>query len=43
MKSYIINSDILIYFMKGKKEIVEQLTQIAPDDLYTTRIIIIQS
>lgn len=38
MKKYIIDSDILIYFLKGKKEVVEQLTQIAPSNLYTTRI-----
>ena len=38
MKKYIIDSDILIYFLKGRKEVVEQLTQIAPSNLYTTRI-----
>ena len=38
MKKYIIDSDILIYFLKGKKEVVEQLTQITPSSLYTTRI-----
>lgn len=38
MKNYIIDSDILIYFIKGKKEIVEQLMDIASNNLYTTRI-----
>jgi len=38
MKNYIIDSDILIYFLKGKKEVVEQLIKIPPYNLYTTRI-----
>ena len=38
MKKYLIDSDILIYFLKGKKEVVERLTQIPSDDLYISRI-----
>ena len=38
MKKYIIDSDILIYFIKGRKEIVEELTKIPPQNLYTTRL-----
>ena len=38
MSKYIIDSDILIYFIKGKQEVVEKLLQIAPHNLYTTRI-----
>ena len=38
MEKYLIDSDILIYFLKGKKEIVEKLTQIPTDDLYISRI-----
>ncbi len=34
----VIDSDILIYFLKGEKTIVQELTKIAPDELYTTRI-----
>ncbi len=38
MKRYIIDSDILIYFLKGKKEIVNKLLQIPSNNLFTTRI-----
>ncbi|MEA3490953.1 MAG: PIN domain-containing protein [Campylobacterota bacterium] len=38
MKKYLIDSDILIYFLKGKKEVVERLSQIPVDDLYISRI-----
>ena len=38
MEKYLVDSDILIYFLKGKKEVVERLTQISNDDLYISRI-----
>ena len=38
MKKYLIDSDILIYFLKGKQEVVERLLQIPIDDLYISRI-----
>ena len=38
MRKYIIDSDILIYFLKGKKEVVEKLSQIPMDNLYISRI-----
>lgn len=38
MKRYLIDSDILIYFLKGKQEVVERLSQIPIDDLYISRI-----
>ena len=38
MSKYIIDSDILIYFIKGKQEVVEKLLAIPPHNLYTTRI-----
>ena len=38
MKKYLIDSDILIYFLKGKQEVVEKLAQIPIDDLYISRI-----
>ena len=38
MKKYLIDSDILIYFLKGKHEVVEKLSQIPMDDLYISRI-----
>ena len=34
----VIDSDILIYFLKGEKTVVQELTKIAPNELYTTRI-----
>ena len=38
MKKYLIDSDILIYFLKGKQEVVKRLSQIPIDDLYISRI-----
>jgi predicted nucleic acid-binding protein len=38
MKKYLIDSDILIYFLKGKQEVVTRLAQIPLDDLYISRI-----
>ncbi len=38
MKKYLIDSDILIYFLKGKQEVVQRLSQIPIDDLYISRI-----
>jgi predicted nucleic acid-binding protein len=38
MKKYLIDSDILIYFLKGKQEVVEKLSHIPIDDLYISRI-----
>ena len=38
MKKYLIDSDILIYFLKGKQEVVEKLSRIPMDDLYISRI-----
>ncbi len=38
MKKYLIDSDILIYFLKGKQEVVQKLAQIPIDNLYISRI-----
>ena len=38
MKKYLVDSDILIYFLKGKQEVVEKLSCIPMDDLYISRI-----
>ena len=38
MKKYLIDSDILIYFLKGKQEVIEKLSHIPIDDLYISRI-----
>jgi len=38
MKKYLIDSDILIYFLNGKKETVEKLSKIPIDNLYISRI-----
>lgn len=38
MKSYIVDSDILIYFLKGKKEVIEKVIHIPQESLYITRI-----
>ena len=38
MKKYLVDSDILIYFLKGKQEVVQRLSQIPIDDLYISRI-----
>ncbi len=34
----ILDSDILIYFLKGEQRVVQELLKIAPNELYTTRI-----
>ena len=38
MKKYLIDSDMLIYFLKGKQEVVKRISQIPIDNLYTSRI-----
>ena len=38
MKKYLIDSDILIYFLKGKQEVVQRLSQIPINELYISRI-----
>ncbi len=38
MKKYLIDSDILIYFLKGKQEVVERLSKIPINELYISRI-----
>ena len=38
MKKYIVDSDMLIYFLKGKRDAVEILSHIPAEDLYITRI-----
>lgn len=38
MQKYILDSDMLIYFLKAKKEVVEKVLSIPMDNLYTTRI-----
>jgi predicted nucleic acid-binding protein len=38
MKEYLIDSDILIYFLKGRQEVVEKLSHIPIDYLYISRI-----
>lgn len=38
MKNYVIDTDILIYFLKGRKEVIEKLVKIPTDCLYTTRV-----
>ena len=38
MKKYLIDSDILIYFLKGKQEVVERLSKIHINELYISRI-----
>jgi predicted nucleic acid-binding protein len=38
MQKYLIDSDILIYFLKGKKEVVQKLSQVPIDNLYISRI-----
>jgi len=38
MKKYLIDSDILIYFLKGKREVVQRLARIPIDNLYISRI-----
>ena len=38
MAKLLLDSDILIYFLKGKQEIVEQFVKHSPDELLTSRI-----
>lgn len=38
MKRYVVDSDVLIYFLKGDKRAVTKLSQIAPMQLCTSRI-----
>lgn len=38
MKKYLIDSDVLIYFLKGKQEAVATLSGIPQSELYTSRI-----
>ncbi len=38
MKKYLIDSDILIYFLKGKQEVVQRLSQIPINSLYISKI-----
>ena len=38
MKKYLVDSDMLIYFLKGKQDAVEILSKIPTDNLYTSRI-----
>ncbi len=38
MKKYLIDSDILINFLKGKQEVVEILSKIPINELYISRI-----
>lgn len=38
MKKYILDSDILIYFLKGHKDVVESMTKIPISNLYITRV-----
>ena len=37
-QKYIIDSDILIYFLKGEKQIIEKIISLPKDDLYITII-----
>lgn len=34
----VIDSDILIYFLKGEKQVVGELLKVPPQELFTTRI-----
>ncbi|MGE4397723.1 MAG: PIN domain-containing protein [Sulfurimonas sp.] len=38
MRKYLIDSDMLIYFLKGKQEAVATLSGIPPSELYISRI-----
>jgi len=38
MKKYLLDSDILIYFLKGKQEVVERISKIPMDSLHISRI-----
>ena len=37
-KKYILDSDILIYFLKGEKEVIEKVLTLQNDELYITII-----
>jgi predicted nucleic acid-binding protein len=37
-KKYILDSDILIYFLKGEKEVIEKVLSLQNDELYITII-----
>ncbi len=37
-QKYILDSDILIYFLKGKKDVVEKIISLPKEDLYITII-----
>ena len=37
-QKYILDSDILIYFLKGEKDIIEKIISMPKDDLYITII-----
>ena len=38
MKKYVVDSDILIYFLKGDKKAIDKLSKIPAIQLYTSRI-----
>jgi len=38
MAKLLLDSDILIYFLKGRREVVEQMASHSPKDLVTSRI-----
>ena len=38
MKKYLIDSDVLIYFLKGDKKAIDKLSTVSPMELYTSRI-----
>ena len=38
MKKYIVDSDVLIYFLKGDKKAIDKLSKISPLELHTSRI-----
>lgn len=38
MKKYLLDSDVLIYFLKGKQEVVQKISQLPLDNIYISRI-----
>lgn len=38
MDNFCIDSDTLIYFLKGEKKVIEEILKISSENLYTTRI-----
>jgi tRNA(fMet)-specific endonuclease VapC len=38
MAKLLIDSDILIYFLKGRREVIEKMAAYAPEELATSRI-----